>query len=211
MSRLQDPPSWGADNASPQTSPARASFCDSRLVLGPPFGALHLSLRARGLWFPSFTYQNTPELTYHPGAHPGSQGNCLPSALRNHLQLVAVGTQHSCPLPTAWPNKQRCFLLGLALPGWVSYPSTRPTAPVRPGSPQPQGTTHSPSGLSGSRGERESELTSSCSSSHTAQGISKHQADGGDQALGLWSHRALGPNAPVHLLPCDLKPGTSSL
>lgn len=82
-----------------------AGFCASRL-----------------LWGPSFTSWNIPELTHHPGAYPSSQGNCLPSALGNHLWFVAVGTPHSCPLPTAWPNKQACFLLGVGMARLVFLP-----------------------------------------------------------------------------------------
>lgn len=180
-----------------------ASLWGSRLPLGPPARARPLALRTQGLSLPSSSSRNVPELTCHPGAHPSSHGNCLPSALRNHLWLAAVGTQHSCPLPAAWPNKQRCFLLRLALPGWVSYPSTHrppppttaPAAPTPPPAPHSsQSITHSESGLSGIQGERQSELTSSCSFRPTARGVSKHQADGGGQVLELQRHRDLGPN-----------------
>lgn len=139
MSQLQDPPPWQGDPPAPAGSSSGTADSPRALLLGPA----PLALGTRGLSSPSFSSRNIPELTCHPGAHPRSHGDCLPSALRNHLWLAAVGTQHSCPLPAAWPNKQRCFLLRLALPGWVSYPSTycpppRPPLllPHPPGSPQ---------------------------------------------------------------------------
>lgn len=53
-----------------------------------------------------------------------------------------MGTPHSCPLPTAWPNKQGCFLLGVGIarlgflplhaitPHTAPYPPQFPTAPA---------------------------------------------------------------------------------
>lgn len=197
MSQLQDPPPWQGDPPAP-AGPASGTADSPRALLLAP---ATLTLGTRGLSFPSFSSRNIPELTCHPGAHPRSHGDCLPSALRNHLWLAAVGTQHSCPLPAAWPNKQRCFLLRLALPSWVSYPSTHCPPPCPPlllfPTPAPhssQSITHAHSGLSGSQGERQSELTSSCSFGHTAQGVGKHQADGGGQVLELRRHGDLGPD-----------------
>lgn len=128
MSQLQDPPPWQGDPPAP-AGPASGTADSPRALLLAP---ATLTLGTRGLSFPSFSSRNIPELTCHPGAHPRSHGDCLPSALRNHLWLAAVGTQHSCPLPAAWPNKQRCFLLRLALPSWVSYPSTHTALPHAP-------------------------------------------------------------------------------
>lgn len=204
MSQLQDPPPAPTGPASGTADSPRA------LLLAPA----PLTLGSQGLSSPSFSSRNIPELTCHPGAHPHSHGDCLPSALRNHLWLAAVGTQHSCPLPAAWPNKQRCFLLRLALPGWVSYPSTH-CPPPRPPlllSPHPhpaphssQSITHAHSGLSGSQGERQSELTSSGSFGHTTRGVGKHQADGRGQVLELQRHGDLGPD-PL----CNCRSVTSS-
>ena len=73
--------------------------------------------------------------------HPSSQADCLPPALRNHLQLEAVDTAHCCPLPTGWLNRQRCFLLGVGMARLGSLPLHSPPIlllPIRPSSPRPQ-------------------------------------------------------------------------
>lgn len=88
------------------------------------------------------------------GAHPSSQGDCLPCALRNHLRLVAW-LPHSadlCPQPDQTGKGVSCR--SWHLPSWVFRPAPHCSCP--PASPQPCITV----GQSASQGQQPSQLTS---------------------------------------------------
>lgn len=124
---------------------------------------------------------------------------------------MSVGTPHCYPLPAAWLNKQKCFLLGVSMARMGSLPlSTLPDthyslSMVAPHSPR---MTHTLT-FSSVWETREAGVRTPLLLQPHCPILQLIPGRWWRWAFGLWSQRDLHPNFPLHLQLCDLRQGTS--